>query len=312
MKRSTKRLKSDKFRFKKSEHQTYPISMYIWYIIYPLCIYHIILISVMFFAGIILGTDVEAYMKCQILGTLATIPVMYMSFYRMNDTVIRTWGIPEKLNAVMNVEGNKFLQRQGRQKTKLGNNWNRAGRISIRCCIIIVIAGCIGIGFGNLLTMSPLAMLSKGFSEANEHFYGSTLVIEIVGAGILTPILEELLYRGIIYERLRFFMNKRVWAVVIASLIFAMVHVNLVQFIFAFGMGIVLAMCMEITGHVYGAVIAHMTSNLLAIIRTECGLWQKIGDGSLFAWLVSFILLCVGVTLLMITLVLQKRNALSV
>ena len=57
-----------------------------------------------------------------------------------------------------------------------------------------------------------------------------------------------------------------------------MVHLNLVQFIYACGMGIVLACCMEVTGHVYGAILAHMAANLIAVLRTECG---SVDDGTM-------------------------------
>lgn len=247
-------------------------SIYVWHIIYPICIYHIVLLSVILLSELVLGNDVESYMKCQILGTLATLPVMYLRFYKMNESIV---GVRKEKTAAI--------------KKQL-----------ILSVSILTVAGCIGVGFGNLLTMSPLSSYSKGFAEANEHFYGSTLWIEIIGSAILTPVLEELLYRGILYERLKFIFEKKWQAVLISSLIFALVHFNLVQFIYAFGMGIVLAMCMEITDHVYGAILAHMIANFLAVIRTECGLWQQIGDGSVLAWISSGALFLAGVVILII------------
>lgn len=245
--------------------------MYGWHIIYPLCIYHIILIGTIFIAELLIGNGVEDYMKCQILGTLAALPVIYLRFYKENSVVI---GVGEACPKQENIK-------------------------KLKTAVLVMLgAACIGVGFGNILTMSPLAGMSQGFAEANEHFYGSTLLIEIIGSAILTPILEELLYRGVIYERLRFFMGKRWHGILLSSLIFAMVHLNLVQFIYAFGMGIVLACCMEVTGHVYGAILAHMTANLIAVLRTECGLLPWLGDGSITAWLWSLGLTVVGCVVL--------------
>ena len=241
--------------------------MYGWHIIYPLCIYHIILIGTIFIAELLIGNGVEDYMKCQILGTLAALPVIYLRFYKENSVVI---GAGEACPKQENIK-------------------------KLKTAVLVMLgAACIGVGFGNILTMSPLAGISQGFAEANEHFYGSTLLIELIGSAILTPILEELLYRGVIYERLRFFMGKRWHGILLSSLIFAMVHLNLVQFIYAFGMGIVLACCMEVTGHVYGAILGHMTANLIAVLRTECGLLPWLGDGSITAWLWSLGLTAVG------------------
>ena len=241
--------------------------MYGWHIIYPLCIYHIILIGTIFIAELLIGNGVEDYMKCQILGTLAALPVIYLRFYKENSVVIG-------------------IETEGKKNTKK--------KLLKNAAVVVIVAGCIGVGFGNILTMSPLAGMSQGFAEANEHFYGSTLLIEIIGSAILTPILEELLYRGVIYERLRFFMGKRWHGILLSSLIFAMVHLNLVQFIYAFGMGIVLACCMEVTGHVYGAILGHMTANLIAVLRTECGLLSWLGDGSVAAWCWSLGMTAVG------------------
>lgn len=248
--------------------------MYGWHIIYPLCIYHIILIGTIFITELLIGNGVEDYMKCQILGVLATLPVVYLRFYRENSVVIGAKAEHQKQETT--------------QKIK-------------KATLVILGAAGIGVGFGNILTMSPLAGISKGFAEANEHFYGSTLLIEIIGSAILTPVLEELLYRGVIYERLRFFMGKKWRAILLSSLIFALVHLNLVQFIYAFGMGIVLAVCMEVTGHVYGAVLAHMAANMIAVLRTECNLWAWMGDGSVLAWICSLGLTAIGFVVL-------KRN----
>ena len=245
--------------------------MYGWHIIYPLCIYHIILIGTIFIAELLIGNGVEDYMKCQILGTLAALPVIYLRFYKENSVVI---GVGEACPKQENIK-------------------------KLKTAVLVMLgAACIGVGFGNILTMSPLAGMSQGFAEANEHFYGSTLLIEIIGSAILTPILEELLYRGVIYERLRFFMGKRWHGILLSSLIFAMVHLNLVQFIYAFGMGIVLACCMEVTGHVYGAILGHMTANLIAVLRTECGLLSWLGDGSVAAWCWSLGMTAVGIVVL--------------
>ena len=245
--------------------------MYGWHIIYPLCIYHIILIGTIFIAELLIGNGVEDYMKCQILGTLAALPVIYLRFYKENAVVIG-------------------IETEGTKDTKM--------KLLKNAAVVVIAAGCIGVGFGNILTMSPLARISQGFAEANEHFYGSTLLIELIGSAILTPMLEELLYRGVIYERLRFFMGKRWHGIFLSSLIFAMVHLNLVQFIYAFGMGIVLACCMEVTGHVYGAILAHMAANLIAVLRTECGLLPWLGDVSITAWLWSLGLTVVGCVVL--------------
>lgn len=55
--------------------------------------------------------------------------------------------------------------------------------------------------------MSPLIGLSEGYARANESFYASTLVIEMIGSAILSPIMEELVFRGIVFGNMRKIMN---------------------------------------------------------------------------------------------------------
>ena len=52
-------------------------------------------------------------------------------------------------------------------------------------------------------------------------------------------------------------------------MIFAAVHVNIVQFIYALILGVVLALLMDRAGNVYASMIGHMTANFIAVVRTE-------------------------------------------
>ena len=92
-------------------------------------------------------------------------------------------------------------------------------------------------------------------------------------------------------------MMGRWQAVLLSSLIFAIMHFNIVQFIYAFCVGIVLALLMEHTGHLAAAILAHMAANLFAVLRTEYGFLAQTADGSIGAWGVSIFLLLVGIAM---------------
>ena len=113
----------------------------------------------------------------------------------------------------------------------------------------------------------------------------------------MTPILEELVFRGILFTRLKIMLPK-IPAIVVSALIFAAVHFNIVQFIYAFLLGIVLAILMDQADHVYPAIIGHITANLIAVLRTETGILEQTMDKSVFAWVISVVLLVVGVGVL--------------
>ena len=87
-----------------------------------------------------------------------------------------------------------------------------------------------------------------------------------------------------------------VWsAVIVSALVFAMLHFNMVQFIYAFLLGIVFALFVEKTGHLYPAVVAHVVANGIAVIRTETGFLQGTVDKSVSAWFISIGICFIGV-----------------
>ena len=55
----------------------------LWDILYPVAVYYAVLVIAMFLFQGIFGADEKHYMLCQILATLAAIPVVY-HFYRQD------------------------------------------------------------------------------------------------------------------------------------------------------------------------------------------------------------------------------------
>lgn len=245
-------------------------AMRIWEILYPLLMYYAVIVMVMFLAQSFLGTGEKNYMLCQIIASLVAIPVIY-----------------------------RFYRQDKREKIRFSKE------IVMHGIWIVVIALCIATALNNLILMTPIAEISQGFQEANRNFYGSSMVLEIFGAALITPLLEELLYRGVIYGRLRDMAGTKC-AVILSACLFALIHFNLVQSLYAFLLGIVLALLTEKTGHMYGAVIAHIVANTIAVIRTETGFLKSTTDKSVFAWTISIILLVIGVGILIFYL--QRNN----
>lgn len=251
----------------------YKREIVLWEIIFPLFIYYFLHLIIMIIARDFIGAGSENYMLCQIIADIVTIPVIYFLIYRKSKNIFRAYD-PDT-------------------KTRI-----------IDLAVIIVMFALISFGLNNVIVMSPLVDMSAGYAQANEGFYGSLLGIELVGSGILAPLLEELVFRGIVYGSLRKLLG--VWqSVVISALIFAAVHFNIVQFVYAFIVGIVLAITMECIGNVYGAIVGHMTANIFAVIRTELGLFSGMTDKSLSAWCISLGILFCGAAVLIMW---QKRQ----
>ena len=102
---------------------------------------------------------------------------------------------------------------------------------------------------------------------------------ELLVLGIITPFTEELLYRYAVFRRLR--GNYGAWTAIFGStLIFAVLHMNIVQIIYAFVLGLLLALLMERYQDMRVPFAGHAAANIIAVLRGETGFlsWMKQGN----------------------------------
>lgn len=98
-----------------------------------------------------------------------------------------------------------------------------------------------------------------------------TILIGVVSAGIVSPVYEEIFYRGFIYRWLRTRVSMS-WAIVISSLIFTAAHYPTMNAMpVNFISGVVLAWTYERTGSVVPAMIVHGVFNTIAVLLTALG-----------------------------------------
>ena len=101
-----------------------------------------------------------------------------------------------------------------------------------------------------------------------QTLYGQGFSVQILVLGILMPTCEELVYRGLVYKRLRY--TSPFWAAAMySSLVFAFTHGNLVQGLYGFIMGMMFCYVYEKYGSVKAPVLAHITANILSVVGTQ-------------------------------------------
>lgn len=89
----------------------------------------------------------------------------------------------------------------------------------------------------------------------------------ILSIALLAPILEELLFRGVIQRRLQA-MTHKAWVAIIASaLIFGVVHGNPAQIPFATLMGAMFGWLYYRTGSLLPSIVGHVLNNSVAAIN---------------------------------------------
>ncbi len=159
-------------------------------------------------------------------------------------------------------------------------------KISFKNIFIFVILGVTV----NLSYNLIIGSLNKLVLFSDDYFIISIDILTyMVCTGILGPILEELLFRGIVFNRLKKF-NKQMKAILLTSFIFAFFHSNIIQMIYAFCLSFLLIYVYEKYKSIKAPIIVHIASNIMNFFTC-----MLINNNNLFInsllMIVSFIIL---------------------
>lgn len=131
------------------------------------------------------------------------------------------------------------------------------------------------LGFGANILMTILLNLINSRIElqsgAQDALFGSGFFIQVIGIGIIVPIMEEVLFRGLVYNRLKDY-NKGWSSIILAAGIFALYHGNALQILFAFPMALLILAVYEKWNTLLAPIIFHMTVNISSIVITAAGI----------------------------------------
>ncbi len=159
------------------------------------------------------------------------------------------------------------------------------------------IIGIIGVGVGGCTTlMVCLSVLMLIFPKAFSSYMDLMQNIDYEN-GIFTvlyvlfigPISEELIFRGAINDRLQlafpFWLANGIQAV-----LFGVYHMNLIQGLYAFVLGMILGLVLKVTGSIWGAIITHVLFNATSYI-----LGYAFGGGSVEEAIALLLIYLLGV-----------------
>ena len=114
---------------------------------------------------------------------------------------------------------------------------------------------------GNMIGNTLSALLTSGNAENSVVTMvsrGSPLTVIVLT--VAAPLFEELIFRKAMLDRLSVCGEK--WALVFSALCFGLYHMNLFQFFYAFGIGIVFGYAYLRTGKIIYSILMHVVVNL--------------------------------------------------
>lgn len=102
----------------------------------------------------------------------------------------------------------------------------------------------------------------------NMIFTQSSFPVLLLGIGIIGPILEEILFRGLIFNELRKNMPTFL-AIILQGLLFGSMHMNWTQFLYAAPLGIIFGFIYIWTKSIWSTILVHIFFNSTSIILQQ-------------------------------------------
>jgi hypothetical protein len=182
---------------------------------------------------------------------------MYQKDKRMAEKKLLTPdGRPLQMAGKKEMSGSAWKEDAGRRVS-----WHR--NVILRGLFCFILGGALNLAWSRLLI---LLQIQQQFSnETQEALFAGQIAVQLLSMGCFVPLTEELVFRGLIYRRMRGMLPYG-QAVILASALFAVYHGNMIQMIFAFPMAVVICILYEKWESLRYPVLFHMGCNLTAIL----------------------------------------------
>lgn len=226
---------------------------FIWSLIYPLLIFLIVSVAVQvavtFLMAIILviktnGVDVDSLDKA-----------VYGNFVYISIAI-----------GIINIPVFAFLFR--RDEKRFPEKKSRMTALDVLLIMIMGISFCMA---GNMLIQwTRLNELFPYYQdELSELIYSGNLITSFLSIVVVAAVQEELLCRGLIYSRTRRYFDSKWIACLVSALVFALLHGNMTQGVYAFLIAILCVFVYDRYGRIGAPILLHGSANFISYLLSE-------------------------------------------
>lgn len=112
-----------------------------------------------------------------------------------------------------------------------------------------------------IIDIFDLTKYSANYTETMALLSSGGVLINIISVGIITPISEEFMLRGIVYNNLKRYVNFKT-AIILQALIFGIMHMNIIQSTYAVIAGIIIGYIYEKSQSLVMSCVFHISFNI--------------------------------------------------
>lgn len=156
--------------------------------------------------------------------------------------------------------------KERKKEQESGRCHARGASVSIPLTVLLAAASSITINI--LFIKLQVLEQSETYADVAQKQYGVVFFLGIILYGIVSPLAEEIVFRGIVYNRIKRYFAVPL-AVLLSALMFGMYHGNLVQGVYGLLMGILIAYIYEKSGDFFHAFLFHAAANAVVYTVTS-------------------------------------------
>ena len=173
----------------------------LWGLLYPFLLYQGITTAI--------SVAVGSVLMAGNLESLTSLPDPEQLLTALQDLIFSNYGIIAGLGALCTLPILIYLYRYDTGKeirASVHEEWERVPVYHYVSVLIMGAAVCLALN--HLMIYSRLTeLLQEGYEDTAALLFQGRLILEIAVAGILIPVVEELIFRGLAYRRMRWYIG---------------------------------------------------------------------------------------------------------
>ena len=196
-----------------------------------------------FVIGIIKGSDTQAFMQ----SSIGTIILSLASNLGYMASIAIVYGFRETIYD---------LFKKSQRVILTGLKW---GAIGIVLNLVIAVA------MNFIYELVGITPTEQNITQVLKNLSGMQLIMTMAFASFIIPVFEEIIFRGVLQRTIQH-NTTPIKGLVIASLIFAIIHTDWYQLPNLFVLGMCFGIAYNKTKSIYGAMVAHIFNNTFAMV----------------------------------------------
>lgn len=214
------------------------------------------------------GLSVVGFVVLQILSVVLLTLFGYDDMYLNNETFAGFFNI---FSYLISAFVPFFIAYIAMAPSEKNNAMKFGAPVSKSMIPVTVVIGLMACTVGNFVTGYIQSFVeAAGYEITAGEFPASTsvygLLKDVIYIGALPALVEEFALRGVVMQPLRRYGDT--FAILMSSLVFALMHGNLIQIPFAFIVGIAIGYLVIATGSIWTGVLIHFFNNLYSVVIT--------------------------------------------